>query len=239
MRYSEYGERYLSLCERIGQVADELMRPPPMLLAVSKGKPAVAIRDVFELGQQHFGENYLQEALDKQAEVNALLTQARADQTPLCWHYIGHIQSNKTRDIAAHFDWVQTVDRWKIAKRLNDQRPDHLNPLNVTVQVNISNESQKSGIQPDELMDLAKAIEGCERLQLRGIMAIPAPDTSETQARLRDDFAAMHARFETLQMHYPHIDTLSIGMSNDMELAIQSGSTMIRVGTALFGERSD
>ena len=193
------------------------------LLAVSKTKPAAAIREAFACGQRDFGENYLQEALGKQAELSDL---------DLIWHFIGPIQSNKTRHIAEHFDWVHSVDRLKIAQRLSDQRPAHLPPLNICLQVNVSGEDSKSGCSPQELPELAKAIAALPNLQLRGLMTIPEPT---------EDVTAQHAAFARLRQLRDDLaldlDTLSMGMSHDLEAAIAEGATWVRIGTALFGAR--
>ena len=198
------------------------------LLAVSKTKPAEMIAALAKQGQHDFGENYLQEAIEK---ITAL--QAQPETNHIVWHYIGHIQRNKTRDIAEHFDWVQTVERDIIAKRLHSQRPDNLPPLNVLVQVNIDKEDSKSGCLPEELPELIATIKDYERLQLRGLMIIPAQADT-------DAFARTKQLFEQIRQAYPELkawDTLSMGMSGDMEDAIANGSTMVRVGTAIFGSR--
>jgi len=193
-----------------------------MLLAVSKTQAADRVRLAFNLGQIAFGENYLQEALDKQQKLSDLEIE---------WHFIGPIQSNKTRDISAHFSWVHSVDRLKIAKRLNEQRPPELPPLNICLQINIDDEASKSGVAPNDVVDLANEIAGLPMLNLRGLMAIPAPRESfeeqlETFERVRD-----------IMLKIPTMDTLSIGMSGDMAAAIAAGSTVVRLGTAIFGER--
>ncbi|OLF37006.1 MULTISPECIES: YggS family pyridoxal phosphate-dependent enzyme [unclassified Psychrobacter] len=198
------------------------------LLAVSKTKPADMIAILAEQGQRDFGENYLQEAVEK---IKAL--QDQPDAVSIVWHYIGHIQRNKTRDIAENFDWVQTLERDIIAKRLNDQRPADMPPLNVLIQLNIDDEESKSGCHPKDLPDLLAAIKDYERLQLRGLMIIPAK--SDTDA-----FKRTKLLFEKVKREYPELkawDTLSMGMSNDMTAAIGNGSTMVRVGTAIFGAR--
>ena len=193
------------------------------LLAVSKTNPAAAIREAYAAGLRDFGENYLQEALGKQVELNDL---------PLIWHFIGPIQSNKTRPIAEHFDWVHSVDRLKIAQRLSEQRPAHLPPLNICLQVNVSAEDSKSGCSPETLPELAKAVAALPNLRLRGLMAIPEPT---------DDVAAQHAAFAHLRQLRDdlalNLDTLSMGMSHDLEAAIAEGATWVRIGTALFGAR--
>ncbi|MDH1262988.1 YggS family pyridoxal phosphate-dependent enzyme [Pseudomonas sp. GD03944] len=193
------------------------------LLAVSKTKPAQAVREAFAAGQHDFGENYLQEALDKQASLTDL---------PLIWHFIGPIQSNKTRPIAEHFAWVHSVDRLKIAERLSTQRPAHLAPLNICLQVNVSGEASKSGCSPDELAALAHAVTQLPNLKLRGLMAIPEPTDDPVQQR------AAFARLRELQNGLDlGLDTLSMGMSHDLEAAIAEGATWVRIGTALFGAR--
>ena len=193
------------------------------LLAVSKTKPAAALRDAYAAGLRDFGENYLQEARAKQVELADL---------PLCWHFIGPIQSNKTRDIAEHFAWVHSVDRLKIAQRLSEQRPADLPPLNICIQVNVSGEASKSGCAPADLTALAHAISALPRLKLRGLMAIPEP----TDERAEQDaaFAKVRELQEGLNMG---LDTLSMGMSHDLESAIAQGATWVRIGTALFGAR--
>ncbi|AZF29163.1 YggS family pyridoxal phosphate-dependent enzyme [Pseudomonas sp. R2-60-08W] len=193
------------------------------LLAVSKTKPAQAVREAFAAGMHDFGENYLQEALGKQAELTDL---------PLSWHFIGPIQSNKTRAIAENFAWVHSVDRLKIAQRLSEQRPADLPALNICIQVNVSGEASKSGCTPADLPALANAISALPRLKLRGLMAIPEPT---------DDRAAQDAAFATVRelqasLNLP-LDTLSMGMSHDLESAIAQGATWVRIGTALFGAR--
>ena len=193
------------------------------LLAVSKTKPAAALREAYAAGVRDFGENYLQEARAKQVELADL---------PLCWHFIGPIQSNKTRDIAEHFAWVHSVDRLKIAQRLSEQRPADLPPLNICIQVNVSGEASKSGCTPADLPALAAAISALPRLKLRGLMAIPEP--TEDRAEQDAAFAQVRTLQERLNMG---LDTLSMGMSHDLESAIAQGATWVRIGTALFGAR--
>ncbi|WP_299729511.1 YggS family pyridoxal phosphate-dependent enzyme [uncultured Endozoicomonas sp.] len=206
-------------CHRQGQV---------QLLAVSKTKPADMIRAAWRCGQKHFGESYLQEAISK--------IQALGDLSDIHWHFIGPIQSNKTRDIAEHFEWVHSVDRLKIAQRLNDQRPESLPPLNICLQINISEESSKSGINLSELPQLVQAINQLPRLKLRGLMGIPAPESDPEQQRI--PFRTLADALKNLNEQFSlDMDTLSMGMSDDLEAAIQEGSTMVRIGTALFGER--
>lgn len=199
------------------------------LLAVSKTKPADMVATLARQGQRDFGENYLQEALEK---IQVLREQAECEH--IVWHYIGSIQRNKTRDIAEHFDWVQTLERDIIAKRLNEQRPAELSPLNVLIQVNIDNEDSKSGCLPAELPVLISVIKHYQRLQLRGLMIIPAKANT-------DAFARTKQLFEDIKIEHPelqHWDTLSMGMSDDMSEAIANSSTMVRVGTAIFGTRA-
>ena len=200
-----------------------------MLLAVSKTRPADMIATLAKQGQHDFGENYLQEAIEK---ITTLKAQPVGES--IVWHYIGSIQRNKTRDIAEHFDWVQTVERDIIAKRLNDQRPADLPPLNVLIQLNIDNEDSKSGCLPAQLPELITAIKEYERLQLRGLMIIPAKANT-------DAFARTKQLFEKVKFDHPELDswdTLSMGMSGDMAEAIENGTTMVRVGTAIFGQRA-
>lgn len=194
------------------------------LLAVSKTKPAEALREAHAAGLRDFGENYLQEALSKQLELADL---------PLIWHFIGPIQSNKTRAIAEHFEWVHSVDRLKIAQRLSEQRPADLPPLNICIQVNVSGEASKSGCTPTDLPALANAISALPRLKLRGLMAIPEP--TEDRAEQDAAFAAVQRLQASLNLP---LDTLSIGMSHDLESAIAQGATWVRIGTALFGARN-
>ncbi|WP_405119271.1 YggS family pyridoxal phosphate-dependent enzyme [Pseudomonas leptonychotis] len=194
------------------------------LLAVSKTKPAAAVREAFAAGARDFAENYLQEALEKQIELVAL---------PLTWHFIGPIQSNKTKPIAEHFAWVHSVDRLKIAERLSAQRPAHLPPLNICLQVNISAEASKAGCTPEELPALAHAVTQLPNITLRGLMTIPEPTDDLQQQR------AAFARLRELQVSLNlDLDTLSMGMSDDLEAAIAEGATWVRIGTALFGARN-
>lgn len=210
---------------RIREAAQAAARNPDEvhLLAVSKTQPAAAIRQACQAGLHDFGENYLQEALEKQADLADL---------PLTWHFIGPIQSNKTKAIAEHFDWVHSVDRLKIAQRLSDQRPESLPPLNICLQVNVSGEASKSGCEPQDVPQLAHAIAALPRLRLRGLMAIPEPTDDPTEQRAA--FARLRHLQAELQMD---LDTLSMGMSQDLEAAIAEGATWVRIGTALFGAR--
>ena len=223
-------ERITSAAARSGRLAEAIS-----VIAVSKTFPAEAVVALARCGQRQFGENYVQEALAKIAAVRAA-----APELPLLWHFIGPIQSNKTRQIAEHFDWVQSVDRLKIAQRLSEQRPAHLPPLNVLLQVNISGEASKSGVAPDDVPAMAREVSALPRLRLRGLMAIPEPTDDPALHRL--PLAAMKRLFEAQRQSqraagHADWDTLSMGMSADLEAAIGQGATMVRVGTALFGER--
>lgn len=197
------------------------------LMAVSKTKPASAIRKAAAAGVYHIGENYLQEALDKMAELSDL---------DLCWHFIGPIQSNKTRPIAEHFQWVHGVDRLKIAKRLSDQRPAELGPLNICLQVNVNDEESKSGVTLAELEELATAVTLLPNIELRGLMAIPK--ASNDPQEQQQNFAKVRQALMQLTAIAPSMDTLSMGMSGDMDAAIAEGSTMVRIGTDIFGARN-
>ena len=196
------------------------------LLAVSKAQSALAIREAYAAGQKLFGENYLQEALDKQSQLADLAIE---------WHFIGPIQSNKTQPIAQHFDWVHSIDRLKIAQRLNDARPATLAPLQVCIQVNISNEASKSGVTQHDLETLANAITLMPQLKLRGLMAIPEPSTDNNKQRLQ--FKQVRECYDALLAKGFSLDTLSIGMSDDYPIAIEEGATIVRIGSALFGAR--
>jgi pyridoxal phosphate enzyme (YggS family) len=198
----------------------------PLLLAVSKGQPGSAIRAAVAAGVLDIGENYWQEAEPKLAELAEL---------PIAWHFIGPLQANKTRAVAAHFQWVHSVDRGKIAERLAAQRPSHLPPLNVCLQVNINDEHTKSGIDPAGLDELAAVVAALPQLRLRGLMAIPR--AAADPAGQRRNVALLRAEFERLQQRWPQLDTLSIGMSADLEAAIAEGSTLLRIGTDIFGSR--
>ncbi|MGC6099314.1 YggS family pyridoxal phosphate-dependent enzyme [Enterobacter quasiroggenkampii] len=209
---------------RCGRASEEIT-----LLAVSKTKPASAIAEAIDAGQRAFGENYVQEGVDK---IRYFQEQGKTD---LQWHFIGPLQSNKSRLVAEHFDWCHTIDRLRIAARLNDQRPAEMPALNVLIQVNISDENSKSGIALSELDALAAEVAELPRLTLRGLMAIPAPESSyERQFAVAQQMAVA---FEALKARYHKVDTLSLGMSDDMEAAIAAGSTMVRIGTAIFGAR--
>tara|TARA_B100000929_G_scaffold266727_1_gene234562 strand:+ start:118 stop:813 length:696 start_codon:yes stop_codon:yes gene_type:complete len=216
---------------RLNQALAKAGRAPDaaLLLAVSKTKPADMIRDAYALGQRDFGENYLQEALDKQAQLG--------DCPGIHWHFIGPLQSNKTRDVASHFDWVHGVDRAKIAQRLSDQRPDGLPALNICLQVNVSGEATKSGVSLEELPELASLAATLPHVRLRGLMAIPAP--SEDPEAQREPFRLLAEALSSLHRELPDapLDTLSMGMSADLEAAVAEGATIVRLGTAIFGSR--
>ncbi|MET3621228.1 YggS family pyridoxal phosphate-dependent enzyme [Burkholderia ambifaria] len=227
---SDFAARLDSVHRRIADAAHAAGRDPATvsLLAVSKTFPADDVRAAHAAGQRAFGENYVQESIDK---IDAL-----ADlRTGLEWHFIGPLQSNKTRPVAERFDWVHSVDRLKIAQRLAEQRPAHLPPLNVCVQVNISGEASKSGVAPGDVAEVARAVAALPTLRLRGLMAIPEPD-GDTDAQ-RAPHRALRALFDTLRADGLPLDTLSMGMSADLEAAVLEGATIVRVGTALFGAR--
>jgi len=208
-------------CTRVGRVRSEIT-----ILAVSKRHPAWRIRELYDLGQERFGESYVQEALEKLQELRG---------TPIEWHFIGPLQSNKTKEVAAHFQWVQSADRRKILQRLSNQRPTDLPPLNVCLQVNIDREPQKAGLAPEELMDMAHYTSELKGLRLRGLMAIPKP--VETKEEALPSFHRMRQLFDRMVKTGFDVDTLSLGMSADLEAAIEAGSTMVRIGTDLLGPR--
>jgi hypothetical protein len=196
------------------------------LLAVSKKKPESDLRIAYDCGQRQFGENFLQEAQAKMTQLADL---------DIVWHFIGTVQSNKTRALAESFDWVHCVDRLKIARRLSEQRPQSMPALNVCIQVNIDHEASKAGIETGEIITLAEAIAGLPRIRLRGLMTIPAQRCCfESQ---REPFAKLKQALHDLQQHGLECDTLSMGMTHDMQAAIAEGSTLLRIGTAIFGER--
>ena len=217
---------YQNLLQRLNAVALKYGRAAGnvQLLAASKRQSIDTIRSVAAYGQRHFGENYLQEA---QSKITALAP------LELEWHFIGQLQSNKTRVVATLFDWVHGVDRLKIAQRLNDQRPEEAAPLNVCVEVNISGESAKGGVPLDEVPELVEKLMEFPRLKLRGLMALPAPETDFE--RQRRSFRVLYDAFSDIRC--PTFDTLSMGTSNDFEAAIAEGATVVRIGTALFGPR--
>lgn len=222
--------RYQNLLDSIRNQERRFGRTPGSvkLLAVSKTWPAEQLREVWDAGARDFGENYVQEALEKIDQLSPLRPE-------ITWHFIGPIQSNKTRDLASHFDWVHSVDRMKIIQRLQEQRPPDLLPLNVCVQINLSNEDTKSGVSLQQAKDLCLTVSQMDRLCLRGLMAIPAPCQDHEQQRMA--FRPLATLFKELQRNYPTMDTLSMGMSDDFAAAIAEGSTMIRIGSALFGKR--
>ena len=195
------------------------------LVAVGKTWPATALEEAYRLGQRDFGENYLQEAIAKQEALSHLA---------IIWHFIGPIQSNKTRPLAERFDWIHGVDRLKIAQRLSEQRPEHLPPLNLCIQVNVSQEASKFGVALVDLKPLAEAINELPRIKLRGLMAIPAPSGDFEEQR--QSFRILRVALE--QMPIPRMDTLSMGMSDDLEAAVMEGATFVRIGTAIFGKRT-
>lgn len=211
--------RIAAACIAAGRAAESVQ-----LLAVSKTWPAASVREAVAAGQRAFGENYVLEAVDKAAELAGL---------GLEWHFIGPLQSNKTRVVAENFAWVHSVDRLKIAERLSSQRPPDMAPLQICLQVNVSGEASKSGCLPAEIAALARAVAALPRLKLRGLMTIPEP--GDDPARQRDPFAVLRHLRDSLNME---LDTLSMGMSHDLEAAIMEGSTLLRVGTAIFGQRN-
>jgi len=218
--------------EGIAEAARAACRAPESvsLLAVSKTFGPEAVIEAADAGQREFGENYVQEALDKIAAVKA-----RRPDLDLIWHFIGPLQSNKTRPVAEQVDWVHSIDRLKIAQRLSDQRPDSLPPLNICLQVNVSGETSKSGVSPGELPALASAVTGLPRLRLRGLMAIPEPE--DDPVLQRRPFALLRDLQQQLSADGIFTDTLSMGMSADMAAAIAEGATIVRIGTAIFGQR--
>lgn len=219
--------------ERVAAAERRFDRPPGSvaLVAVSKTRPASLVREAWESGQRQFGENFVQEAAEKLDELSDL-----AGPGGIEWHFVGALQANKSRTVAERFDWVHTVDRVRIARRLSDQRPAWLAPLNVCLQVNVSGEASKSGVDLSEVGDLASAVAGFPRLRLRGLMAIPRPfaGLGEQRAALRP----LAEAYERLRGGGHPLDTLSMGMTDDLEAAVAEGSTMVRVGTAVFGPRS-
>lgn len=220
-RASNIRARIDKACQLAGRASDEVT-----LIAVSKTQPVEALKQARDAGLIHLGENYVQEAVEKFDQLKDL---------DLCWHFIGPLQSNKTRLIAERFDWLHTLDRAKIAKRINDQRPENLPPMRVLIQVNISQDPNKSGVSLEEIAELAEYLQTLPHLELRGLMAIPAADLPEET--LRQQFQQLKNSQTALHQQYPECDTLSIGMSDDFEIAIDCGATMIRVGSAIFGPR--
>jgi pyridoxal phosphate enzyme (YggS family) len=222
-----YSQAYFDVLQSLNNAAQRAGRPPARLLAVSKTQPAAAVAALADQGQRAFGENYVQEAV---AKMQAL------SERRLEWHLIGHLQSNKCREVAEHFDWLQSLDRLKLVEPLDRFRPTERGSLNVLIQVNIDAEAGKDGCAPAEVETLAAAISATRKLKLRGLMAIPEPNP-EFQHR-RDGFRRMRQLFDALAARHPDIDTLSMGMSEDYPLAVEEGATMVRVGSALFGPRN-
>ncbi|HXS73957.1 MAG TPA: YggS family pyridoxal phosphate-dependent enzyme [Rhodanobacteraceae bacterium] len=212
-----------AILARIGAASGDR---PVSLVAASKSQPASALQALAAAGQRAFGENYVQEALGKQLELAKLALE---------WHMIGPLQSNKCAEVARHFDWLQSLDREKLIAPLDRARPEGMPPLNVLIEVNLDDEASKSGCAPGAVFALAAKIARAPRLRLRGMMAIPAPSPDHEQRRAA--FARLRELFEALRREYTQVDTLSMGMSDDFELAITEGATMVRVGTALFGPR--
>ncbi len=221
-RYQDVKAHICSACEQVQRSEDEIK-----LLAVSKTKPAHMVDTLYKLGQRSFGENYLQDAVEKITALQHL--------DDIEWHFIGPIQSNKTRVIAEHFQWVETLDRDKIAQRLNDQRPSELPPLNVLIQVNISREEQKSGVAPEHVEAFADMIAQLPNLSLQGLMCIP--EATRDEAVLSAQFDEMKQLSNILANTHPACTVLSMGMSNDLELAVKHGSSEVRIGTDIFGAR--
>lgn len=244
LRYARFimatiAEALRRINERISQASEACGRDAAAvrLLAVSKTHPFAAVHEAAASGQRAFGENYVQEGVDKIRHWREL-QRDDAGMPTLEWHLIGPLQSNKTREVAEHFDWVHSVDRLKVAQRLSDQRPANLPPLQVCLQVNISGEASKSGVPPEQTLELARAVHALPRLNLRGLMSIPEP-AADAAAR-RAPHRALRELRDALQRAQPtlHLDVLSMGMSDDLEEAIAEGATLVRVGTAIFGRRN-
>lgn len=225
-------DNILIIKNKIKNIALECERDPNSieLIAVSKTKPVTLIEQAISAGQFAFGENYVQEGVEKIQFFKQNMPNA-----PLIWHFIGPLQSNKTKLVAENFDWMHTIDRFKIAQRLNEQRPANMKKLNVLIQVNISQEASKSGIAPNQVADLVKQVIALPNLNLRGLMAIPEIENDFNKQL--DVFKQMQQLLKSLQIDYPFLDTLSMGMSADMQAAIVAGSTMVRIGSAIFGAR--
>lgn len=231
LKMNDIAHNLAQVRDKISAAAAQCGRAPEevTLLAVSKTKPVSAVEEAINAGQRAFGENYVQEGVEKIRHFR------HSGATALQWHFIGPLQSNKSRLVAEHFDWCHTVDRLRIASRLSEQRPAGMAPLNVLIQVNISDEDSKSGIAPDAIDALAAEIAALPGIVLRGLMAIPAPESEYVrQFAVAQQMAVAFAR---LKAQYATVDTLSLGMSDDMEAAIAAGSTMVRIGTAIFGAR--
>ncbi|KPJ96218.1 MAG: hypothetical protein AMJ55_02460 [Gammaproteobacteria bacterium SG8_15] len=227
---SRIAQNLANISQRLEAAAHAVGRDPNdiVILAVSKTHSVAKIREAYAAGLTRFGESYVQEAIPK---IKAL------SELPLEWHFIGPTQSNKTRDIAEHFAWVHSVDRLKIASRLNEQRPKELKPLNICVQINISMEASKSGIVKQALHEFAAQLKPLRRLKLRGLMAIPQKTVDQRQQRAL--FGELRRMFDDLNQEGYQLDTLSMGMTDDLEAAVMEGSTLLRIGTGLFGARSD
>ncbi|AHN25512.1 Hypothetical protein YggS, proline synthase [Gilliamella apicola] len=225
-------DNLLNIKNEIAEIAKKCERDPNtiQLIAVSKTKPVEQVIEAINAGQLAFGENYVQEGVEK-----IQYFEKNMPNNDLIWHFIGPLQSNKSKLVAEHFDWMHTIDRLKIAQRLNDQRPNHMAKLNVLIQVNISQEASKSGVKPEEVADLVKQIVTLPNLNLRGLMAIP--EIENDYDKQFNVFTKMQQLLQSLQKDYPFMDTLSMGMSGDMQAAIVAGSTMVRIGTAIFGAR--
>ena len=225
-------DNLLNIKNEITEIAKKCERDPNtiQLIAVSKTKPVEQIMEAINAGQLAFGENYVQEGIEK-----IQYFEKNMPNNDLIWHFIGPLQSNKSKLVAEHFDWMHTIDRLKIAQRLNDQRPKDMAKLNVLIQVNISQEASKSGVKPEEVADLVKQIVTLPNLNLRGLMAIP--EIENDYDKQLNVFTKMQQLLQSLQKDYPFMDTLSMGMSGDMQAAIVAGSTMVRIGTAIFGAR--
>jgi len=223
---TEITEHSGEIVERVARASTSAGRSPDSvaIVAVSKGQPAIAVAAAHHTGLRHFGESYVQEALEKMAAVADL---------PITWHFVGRLQANKTRQVAERFDWVHTVDRIRIAERLSEQRPRFAAPLNVLIQVNQGNEAQKSGVAEQDVAALARAIRELPQLTLRGLMTIPPHDGTPAEW-----FAALAALRARLASEDIPLDTLSMGMSADFEVAIAAGATLVRIGTAIFGARA-
>ena len=222
-------ENFRKIQDLLAKAAADAGRPAEQirLLAVSKKKPAEAVLEAYAAGQRDFGENFVQEGLEKIKEV---------DRDDAIWHFIGHLQSNKTKAVARHFQWVHTIDRLKVARRLSEQRPHHAGDLNVCIEVNIDGEENKSGASVAEVADLAATVAELPRLKLRGLMCLPA--IRQDLAAQREPFARLRAILESLNDAGMQLDTLSMGMTADYAAAIQEGATIVRIGTALFGARA-
>ena len=225
-------DNLLNIKNEIAEIAKKCERDPNtiQLIAVSKTKPVEQVIEAINAGQLAFGENYVQEGVEK-----IQYFEKNMPNNDLIWHFIGPLQSNKSKLVAEHFDWMHTIERLKIAQRLNDQRPKDMAKLNVLIQVNISQEASKSGVKPEEVADLVKQIVTLPNLNLRGLMAIP--EIENDYDKQLNVFTKMQQLLQSLQKDYPFMDTLSMGMSGDMQAAIVAGSTMVRIGTAIFGAR--